>query len=129
MLTVREIMTENVTTIGRDCSVQDAIELMLARGVSGLPVVDESGNLSGIVTEYALLAIAYDHDVADDTVAEHMTTDVLTIEADQSLSQAADLCIAHRIRRAPVMENGQLVGLISRRDVLKSLYESAAIAR
>lgn len=126
MLTVREIMTENVTTISSDCSVQDAIELMLQRGVSGLPVLDKQGELAGIVTEYALLAIAYDHDVAGDTVAEHMTTDVLTINADQSLSQAADLCIAHRIRRAPVMENGKLVGLVSRRDVLKSLYEAAA---
>ena len=126
MLTARDMMTENVTTITRDCSVQDAIELMLSRGVSGLPVIDDSGHLTGIVTEFALLAIAYDHQVTGDSVADHMTTDVLTIEADQPLSQAADLCIAHRVRRVPVMENGRLVGLISRRDVLKALYENAA---
>ena len=87
-----------------------------------MPVVDAVGRLVGIVTEFALLAIAYDHKVSSETVAEHMTTDVLTINADDPVSKAADLCIAHRVRRVPVMENGQLVGLIARRDVLKALH-------
>ena len=53
-----------------------------------------------------------------------MTANVLTIEADDPISKIADMCIVHRVRRVPVMENGRLVGMISRRDVLKALYEA-----
>ena len=123
MSTAREIMTENVTTIKRDCSIEDAIKLLLGKQVSGLPVVDDFGHLVGIVTEFALLAIAYDQSVLQDTVEMHMTTEVLTVDADDPLNKAADLCIAHRVRRLPVMEDGRLVGLISRRDVLMAMHQ------
>lgn len=117
-------MTDDVATIGPDSSVQEAIELLLLQEISGLPVTDNEGHLIGIVTEFALLAIAYDAKVTQDTVSQHMTSEVLTIEADDPISKVADLCIAHRVRRVPVMEHGRLVGLIARRDVLKAMYEA-----
>ena len=122
MLTARQIMSEKLLTIQPDCSIRQAIDLLLEKGVSGLPVVDGDNRLVGIVTEYALLAIAYDEKVSQQTVADHMTTEVLTIDADDPVSKAADMCIAHRVRRVPVMEDGRLVGLIARRDVLKALH-------
>ncbi|MDC0936131.1 CBS domain-containing protein [Pirellulales bacterium] len=122
MTTAREIMTENVTTIKRDCSIEDAISLLLEKQVSGLPVVDDFGHLVGIVTEYALLAIAYDQSVLQDSVELHMTTDVLSVGVDDPINTAADLCIAHRVRRLPVMDGDRLVGLISRRDVLTAIH-------
>ncbi len=128
MLTAREIMTEDVVTIGPQASIQDAIELLLIQEFSGLPVTDEAGYLIGIVTEFALLAIAYDDSIREQTIADHMTTEVITVEADDSVRRVADLCIANRVRRLPVMDNGRLVGLIARRDVLKALYESKAPA-
>ncbi len=124
MLTARAIMTDDVATIGPDSSVQEAIELLLLQEISGLPVTDNDGHLIGIVTEFALLAIAYDSNVSQDTVAQHMTPEVLTVEANDPVSKVADICIAHRVRRIPVMENGRLVGLIARRDVLKAMYEA-----
>jgi tRNA nucleotidyltransferase (CCA-adding enzyme) len=128
MLTARDIMTANVQTVRPDCTIREAIELLLDRGISGLPVTDESGRLVGIVTEFALLAIAYDDRVSEDSVRMHMTTNVLTIDAAAPISQAADLCIAHRVRRVPVMESGRLIGLISRRDVLRALYAGQSAA-
>jgi tRNA nucleotidyltransferase (CCA-adding enzyme) len=124
MLTAREIMTDGIVTIHPEASVKDAIELVLKLGVSGLPVTDHEGHLVGVITEYALLAITYDHEVSGETVAKHMTTEVLTIDVDDPINKAADLCIIHRVRRVPVMESGHLVGLISRRDVLKAIHES-----
>ena len=126
MLTARAIMTENVVTIDKDASVKEAIELLLLQRISGLPVTDREGQLIGIVTEFALLAIAYDDKVQNDTVGQHMTTDLFTVGPDDPVNKVADLCLVHRVRRVPVAENGRLLGLISRRDVLKALYEAQA---
>ena len=128
MITAREIMRENVVTINLESSLEEAIELMLSQEISGLPVTDNQGHLVGIVTEFALLAIVYDEKIRQDTISEHMTANVLTIEADDPISMIADMCIVHRVRRVPVMENGRIVGMISRRDVLKALYEAKAPA-
>lgn len=124
MLTAREIMTDGTVTIHPEASVKDAIELLLEKRISGLPVIDEKGRLVGVITEYALLAIIYDREVEEQTVATHMTTDVLTVNIDEPINKVADLCIIHRVRRVPVMAKGRLVGLISRRDVLKAMHES-----
>ncbi len=124
MITARKIMREDVVTINLESSLEEAIDLMLLQEISGLPVTDNEGHLVGIVTEFALLAIVYDEKIRQETISEHMTADVLTIEADDPISKIADMCIVHRVRRVPVMENGRIVGMISRRDVLKALYEA-----
>ncbi len=124
MLSARDIMTEDVVTIQPESSIQEAIELLLLQRISGMPVTDSDGQLIGIVTEFALLAIAYDQKVCQDTVAQHMTTDLFTVDADDPVNKVADLCIMHRVRRVPVLHDGRLVGLIARRDVLKAMYEA-----
>jgi CBS domain-containing protein len=124
MLTARDIMTEGVITIRPTCTVREAVEVILAERISGLPVIDDRGRLVGIVTEFAMLAIAYDERVLDDTIEQHMTTELLTVDADDSVRKVADMCVVHRVRRVPVLDNGQLVGLIARCDVLRAIYES-----
>jgi CBS domain-containing protein len=126
MLTARDIMTENVVTILPTCSVGSAIEQLIQEQISGLPVVDENERLVGIVTEFALLATAYDDSIASESVDKHMTTDVLTVDVEDAVRKVADLFIVHRVRRVPVMDNGRIVGLISRRDVLKAVYEGSS---
>jgi CBS domain-containing protein len=128
MLTARDIMTEGLITIGPTCTIQEAIETLLAERISGLPVVDDRGRLVGIVTEFALLAVAYDERVLRDAVSQHMSIDLLTVEASDPIRKVADLCVLHRVRRVPVMEKGRLVGLIARCDVLRAVYESTAAA-
>ena len=124
MLTAQDIMTDNVVTIGPNSTVQEAIEHLLREKISGLPVVDANGKLIGIVTEFALLAMAYDVSVRQEKVLKHMTTDLVTVAPDDPIRKVADLCIMHRVRRVPVVENGRLVGLIARCDVLKGIYEA-----
>lgn len=126
MLTVQEIMTARIVTIGPDASIGEAIELLLERRIGGLPVVAADGTLVGILTEFALLALAYDNEIANERVDQHMTRDVLTVEAGDPISKVADLCIVHRVRRVPVLQGGRLVGLVSRRDVLEAIYQAPA---
>jgi CBS domain-containing protein len=123
MLTADAIMTDNLVTIRPEASIEDAIKLLLTQEISGLPVTDDDGHLVGIITEFALLAMVYDQQVKNHTVAQHMTRELITVEADDPISRVADLCIVHRVRRLPVMKAGRLAGLIARRDVLRALHE------
>jgi CBS domain-containing protein len=125
MLTAESIMTTNVVTITPDMAIKDAIELLLRLQISGLPVVDQQGRLVGVITEFAMLAMVYDQEVQSQSVGQHMTREVFTVEATDPISRIADLCIVHRVRRVPVMKNGKLVGVIARRDVLRALHEAA----
>lgn len=126
MLCAKDIMTRNVVTIGANSTVKEAIEILLEAKISGLPVVDEYGRLIGIVTEFALLAIAYGEEVREEKVLKHMTTDLITVEPEDSIRTVADMCIMNRVRRVPVVKQGRLVGLIARRDVLKGIFEVAS---
>jgi CBS domain-containing protein len=125
MLTAGAIMTANLVTVGPEASIEEAIELLLNEQISGLPVLDRAGGLVGVITEFALLAVAYDQRVKNQSVHEHMTTEVITVDVDDPISRVADLCIVHRVRRLPVMKDGRLVGIIARRDVLRALVAHA----
>lgn len=128
MLTAGAIMTADMVTVRPDASIEDAIEMLLRDQISGLPVIDDDGRLVGVITEFALLAVAYDRRVKNHTVSQHMTRELITVEVDDPISRVADLCIVHRVRRVPVMQNGRLVGIIARRDVLRALVESPLAA-
>jgi CBS domain-containing protein len=122
VITARDIMTEDLVTIRPSAPLREAVEQLLAREISGLPVVDDSDRLVGIITEFALMAVAYDKKVLNEPVSQHMTTELLTVDVKDSVRKVADLCVVHRVRRVPVMENGRLVGLVARRDVLKAMF-------
>ncbi len=126
MLIARDIMTDSLATIRPTATIREAVELLIAEQISGLPVVDDNDRLVGIITEFALLAIAYDSVVLDEPVSQHMTTELLTVNVNDPIRKVADLCVVHRVRRIPVLENGALIGLIARRDVLRAVYASHA---
>jgi CBS domain-containing protein len=122
MLTAAAIMTDELVTIHPEASVKEAIEVLLSHQVTGLAVADDGGHLVGIITEFALLAMAYDRDVRRQPVARHMTREVICADANTPLNRVADLFILHRVRQMPVLRNERLAGMISRRDVLQALY-------
>jgi CBS domain-containing protein len=124
MLTAGQIMTTNIVTTRPNVSIEAAIDTLLSEEISGLPVTDDDGRLIGVITEFALLAVAYDRRVKNHTVSQHMTREVISVDIEDPISRVADLCIVHRVRRVPVMKDGRLVGIISRRDVLRALIQS-----
>ncbi|HRE99986.1 MAG TPA: CBS domain-containing protein [Pirellulaceae bacterium] len=121
MLTAKDIMNPKVITIGPHATVGDAINSLLERRISGLPVVNERGDLVGVITEFALLAAAYDGKVRNDPVSKHMTKQVLSVDENASLQSIADTFIIHRVRRVPVLRQNHLIGQISRRDLLRAV--------
>jgi CBS domain-containing protein len=123
VISAKEIMTRDVVTVTPMCRLYDAVELMLERRVSGLPVVDDKQRLVGIISEFALLVLTYDKDAGDETVAQHMTRPVTSVEENALLSDIADIFILNRFRRVPVTRDGRLVGIISRRDLMRAAHQ------
>jgi len=89
--------------------------LLTRHRISAAPVVDESGNVRGLVSEHDLLA------KSGDTAAELMTTAVISISADCPVNDIRHLLVERRIRRVPVLQDGRLVGVVSRRDVVATM--------
>ena len=137
-------MTANVITVAPHAPILAALQLMLQHHISGLPVVDEKHNLVGIVTEGDFLRRAETDAtrqrsrwlefllgpgaVADDYVHTHgrrvdevMTNDVRTVADDAPLDVIVALMEKHRIKRIPVVRGGELVGIVSRANLLHAL--------
>lgn len=120
MIHCEDIMTREVVAVSPTSTLDEAVELMLDNRVSGLPVVDDSQRLVGIISEFALLVLTYDKKAGKDTVAEHMTRAVISVDISVLLSDVADIFILNRFRRVPVTCDGKLVGIISRRDLMRA---------
>jgi CBS domain-containing protein len=108
-------MTSPVITVSVESTVGEVAETLRAHRISGVPVVGPNGALSGLVSEYDLLARS------GSTAANVMTTSVISVSADTPISDVRHLLVDRRIRRVPVVEGGELVGIVSRGDVIALL--------
>jgi len=122
---VRDYMSTRLLTFTPEMEVMNAVHQLVKSGHSGAPVVDASGKLVGMLSERDCLQIALV--AAQDTcvagpVSQYMSTNVETVTSDMSLAQLAGLFTNNRqFRRFPVVDNGKLVGQISRSDVLRAI--------
>ena len=123
MVTVKDIMTPTVISISPDDSFVDAMDLIVENKISGLPVIDNDGRLVGIISEYDRLKVASDqtHDLSTARVADWMTHGVITVDESATLDQVAELLVRASIRRIPVTSNGQVIGIVGRRDLVRAL--------
>ncbi len=126
MLTAKDVMRTDLLTIRPNASLSEAVQMLLDHKISGLPVTDETGFLLGIISEFALLAITYDPLSRRQPVKDHMTKHVISVSPEAPLTELADTFILHRIRRLPVTTHGKLVGMVSRRELLRATLESGA---
>ena len=145
---VRDVMSRNVISVTADQSVLEAVQLMLHNRISGLPVLDPTGTLIGIVTEGDFLrrgeigtqrqrpkwleflvgpgrlAAEYVHS-SGRKVEEVMTRRPYTVTEDDSLETVVELMERYRVKRLPVLRDGQLVGIVSRANLMHALTERA----
>lgn len=112
---VKEIMTSPVVTVERDTSVPEVAVLLRRRRISAVPVVDDTGAVVGLVSEYDLLART------GATAEAVMTPAVISVTEDTDVDEVRHLLVERRIRRVPVMAGRQLVGIVSRSDVVTLL--------
>jgi CBS domain-containing protein len=114
---VREVMTEAAVTESATDTLRSAAERMWREQTGSLLVI-EDGRLSGIITERDILrAVALGADLTTATVDEAMTTELFTVPPDMPLRDAAREMAARWIRHLPVVAGGQLLGIVSTRDV------------
>ncbi|ACP26426.1 putative CBS domain protein [Sinorhizobium fredii NGR234] len=143
---VKDVMTTKVVKLSPDNSVRQAAKLMFDHHVSGVPVVDDGGRLLGVISEGDLIrrtelcsgASVLMADMAIDPddranafvrrcswrVGDVMTANPVTIEEEAPLARVAGLMQEHGIKRIPVMRNGELVGIVSRADLLQAIFST-----
>lgn len=126
---VKDWMAANLVTLKPDMDVMDAVVMLVEARIAGAPVVDNHGNLVGMLSEFDCMKVALDstyHGEWGGRVSEFMTKDVITVPADMSIVDLSRRFQESRLRRFPVMDDTRLVGQISRRDVLRALMSIAS---
>jgi len=129
---ISAVMTRAVVTVAPQAGVKDAAALLVGARISALPVVDEHGALVGIVSEADLIPMEARFDPRSQAtplaptagsapvhVADVMTRNVITVQAEDEVAHAARVMIESDIKRVPVMQGSRLVGILSRHDLVK----------
>jgi CBS-domain-containing membrane protein len=148
LMVVRDLMTTAVVSVGEWLPISEALRIMITRGVGAMPVLDENGQVVGIVSERDFLRRAElrtdqrrkswwqelfsstGEDARDyvrahsKRVSEMMSTDVIAVHPGAQLAEAVDLMVMHNARQLPVLRNQSLIGSISEKDVLVALAGS-----
>lgn len=125
--TLQSLMTTNVETVSPQQTVQEAAQLMKQCDVGAIPVV-ENGQLRGIITDRDIaLRSAAEGISANTKVAECMSTDIVTASSNTDVHEAARLMAECQIRRLPVVDNNQMVGIVAIGDFATTdIYENEA---
>jgi len=124
--TVAQHMATQLVTFNPDDDIIDAMRVLLEKRLSGAPVVDKSGRVVGVLSKKDCLAIVYNtayHQHWGGKVEQYMSREVEYIDADSSIVDVAEKFLNSSFRRFPVLRNGELVGQISRYDVLSAIDE------
>lgn len=142
---VRDVMTNDIASVGRDEALLSIVRKLLRRRVSGAPVTDADGILVGVISEHDLVSwharfiaetgrdeslldpAEYHRRLEGETAGSIMTSPAIAIEADAPLSGALHLFVHRRLRRLPVTHAGKLVGIVTRSDVLRAIDRREAV--
>ena len=146
---IKDIMTKQVITVGEDDTVEKCANLLITYNLSGLPVIDDDGKVKGIVTEGDLIRRAAKIDgpatlevlggiiylespkkfmeeikrSMANIARDIMTKNVISVNPDKTIEDAATLLVQKNIKRLPVIDKeGNLVGIVSRKDIMKYLF-------
>ena len=146
MLTAKEIMTSEVLSVPPEMEIVKAAKILLEKGINGLPVVD-GGKLVGILCQSDLIALQTKlpipslftlldgfiplrstkhfekavNKIAATTVADAMTPNPITIHPDTNLEELASLMLDKNFHTIPVVDKGELLGIVGKKDILKTL--------
>ena len=132
MLKAKDIMKKKVITVKRDTSIQEAIRILVDNNITGLPVVNDDMTLAGIISEKDMLRFLSNLDLlmlledikkSDATVEDFMTEKVVAFDRDDTVSDVCDCLVKKNFRRVPILSEGEVVGIISRKDLIKYISD------
>ncbi|MEM9676090.1 MAG: CBS domain-containing protein [Cyclobacteriaceae bacterium] len=127
-LLVSDYMATNLITFRPDQSIQEVVKTLISRKISGGPVVNDQQELVGVISEGDCLKEVvkgkYDNlPILSGKVRDRMSSDVISIDGDMNIFEAANMFLNRRIRRFPVLKYGKLVGQVSQRDIMKAVLK------
>jgi CBS domain-containing protein len=125
-INARDIMVTKLITLRPDMKLLDAAKLLIKNSISGAPVVDQQGQLIGVFSEKDVMSALIDavySEAPSAEVSSYMSRDLHTITEDVDLLSIAQVFMREGFRRLPVVRDQQLVGQISRRDVMKAVVK------
>jgi len=122
-VSVDALMSDDLVTATPDTTIDEAAKRLLEHGISSLVVVDSDGCLDGILTSTDFIELATgNHSTSSQTVEEYMSTDVVAVDADGTLQQAAAKMMSHDVQHLPVEDaDGTVVGMFSTTDLTAHL--------
>jgi CBS domain-containing protein len=118
MAAIRDVMSDCAVTVKPNDMLTDAVRVLCENHLSGAPVVSSSGELVGFISEPALMDVLFDEDARTSPVSSYMTVAVHVVHPEDSIAQAATAFALYNVRRLPVVDDGVLVGIVTRRDLL-----------
>ena len=128
-LKAKDIMRQPVTAASPRASLRDIATQIVNREFSGMPVTESDGKVLGVITEAdSVYALMDGHRLENVAAAHFMTSPPVTVDNESSLELVMRKLMEHRIVRVPVTQQGKLVGIISRRDVIQAVLELEFIA-
>jgi CBS domain-containing protein len=127
-VTVEDYMTRQLVTFRPEQTMDQVLDILLKKKISGGPVIDENNNLVGIISEGDCLKQVvkgkYNNiPTLSGYVRDYMATDVKSVSPDLNIFELAQMFLNLRLRRFPVMKNGQLIGQISQKDVMRAMIK------
>lgn len=123
MPTISDVMQKDVEVVRPDATLREAIMVLCEGGISGAPVQADNGKLVGIISEYALMDVLFDPELKNAKVSDHMTPEVHSLTEEDTLTHAVHKFIIYGVRRLPVMRGEELVGIVSRRDLMRACLD------
>lgn len=126
MLNARDIMIKDVIVVHQTTPLLDAMRILVEKRISGLPVVDKDEKLIGVITEKDLLRLLVsDVITSQEVVGDYMSLDVQFFSPRDSVIDICEFFIRTNVRRVPIVENGRVMGVISRRDIINLILNSS----
>jgi len=123
MFEAKAIMKTDVITVKTHTPICQVIELLLKNNITGLPVVNDDMTLAGIISEKDVLSLMFDLKETTAKVEDFMTTSVVSFDQDEDSIAICECLIKNHFRRVPIVVKGKLVGIISRKDIIKYILE------
>ncbi|MEQ9443406.1 MAG: CBS domain-containing protein [Cyclobacteriaceae bacterium] len=127
-LLVSDYMATKLITFSPGQTIQEVVATLLSRKISGGPVVNDRNELIGVISEGDCLKEVvkgkYDNlPILSGKVRDHMSSKVVSINAEMNIFEAANMFLTRRIRRFPVIREGKLIGQVSQKDIMKAVLK------
>lgn len=122
----KDIMTKKVISLSPETNVQEAIKILIDNKISAAPVIDRKKALIGLVSEKDLLVsldFIGEKKMSDVRVEEFMTPEVIMFPEDASVREIMQVLVRKNIKRVPIMRDNAVIGIVSRRDILRATIE------